>query len=69
VVTKSKLEFDAVIGQRLEEKQDLRANPQRLNLPLLEPCRITILLVTDFLLDFGPGDFGLEEFIANISDG
>ena len=69
MVTKSKLEFDAVIGQRLEEKQDLLANPQRLNLPLLEPCRITVLLVTDFLLDFGPGDFGLEEFIANISDG
>jgi hypothetical protein len=61
--------MDSIIRRRLEEKQGLREDPQRLNVPFLAPCRINVLLVTDFLLDFGPGDFGLEELIANISDG
>jgi hypothetical protein len=41
---------------------DILTNPE-LFLPILRPCRVKVLLVTDGGLDFSMGDFGLRTFV------
>ena len=59
------LQNRALLDLALERDRILVADPQFL-VPLLRPCTVRVLLVTDGGLDFSVGDFGLRTFVETL---
>lgn len=52
--------------EQLHERDHLHLIDPERYLPVLRPCRVKVLLVTDGGLDFSMGDFGLRTFVETL---
>lgn len=57
----------ALFERSLQRQIDFRLHPERFH-PWWRRCTVKVLLVTDGILEFGEGDFGLSTFVRTLRD-